>query len=115
MSQQLTIEQALARADDGMERSMAHAEAACDKWGDLAYSFLESFCRRQRLFISEDVSDASKRWGMVQPPTDRAWGQVYKRAQKAGLIEMDGTGRSRRRHASLCPRWRSRVFGIKSS
>jgi hypothetical protein len=56
------------------------------------------------------VSAASKEWGMVQPPTDRAWGPVYRRALKMGVIERDGTGVSLRRHASICPRWKSRVF-----
>lgn len=108
----MTIDQALARADDGMARSLANAEAECNGWTDLAFKFLEMFCRQNQSFISEDVSDASKKWGMVQPPTDRAWGSIYRRAQRAGLIEMDGVGRSRRRHASVCPRWKSRIFGM---
>lgn len=114
MSEQLTFDNATARAaaDDGMRRAIEHAESECENWGELAYLFLEQFCRRNLSFISEDVSGASKTWGMVQPPTDRAWGQVYRRAQKAGVIEMDGTGRSRRRHASLCPRWRSKIYCV---
>lgn len=114
MSQQLTLDNAMARAaaDDGMRRAIEHAEAECENWGELAYLFLEQFCRKNLSFISEDVSDASKTWGMVQPPTDRAWGQVYRRAQKSGVIVMDGTGRSRRRHASLCPRWRSKIYCV---
>lgn len=114
MSTQMTLDHAMARAaaDDGMRRALEHAECTIKKWGDLAYLFLEQFYRRNLSFISEDVSDASKRWGLEQPPTDRAWGMVYRRAQKAGVIEMDGTGRSRRRHASVCPKWRSKIYCI---
>lgn len=87
-----------------MERAIEHAG---DEWRDLAYAFLLRFIASHRFFISEDVSNASIAWGMVQPPTLRAWGSVYTRAAKAGLIAQDGTGRSRRRHHSICPRWRA--------
>lgn len=117
MSAQLTFDNAMARAaaDSGMRRALEHAEQTVEKWGDLAYLFLEQYARRHGTFISEDVSDASKVWGMEQPPTDRAWGQVYKRAIKAGVIVMDGTGRSRRRHHSLCPRWRSKILCVPAA
>ncbi len=115
MSYQLTIEQAIARAEDGMERALAHAEDECRKWGELAYRFLEVYCRRHQSFISEDVSEASKKYGLIQPPTDRAWGAIYKRAQASGVIRMDGTGRSTRRHGSLCPRWASLIYKVPAS
>ena len=112
VTEQLTLDHAIARAeaDAGMRRALEHAERDVEKWGDLAYLFLEQFCRAHAAFISEDVSDASIAWGLIQPPTLRAWGQVYRRAIKSGLIAQDGTGRSRRRHYSICPRWRSLVF-----
>lgn len=111
MPQQLTLDNAMARqqAEAGMRQALEHAEQECQAWGDLAYRFLCEFARTHPSFISEDVSDYSKVWGMVQPPTDRAWGSIYRRAQAAGVIVMDGSGRSRRRHSSLCPRWRSLV------
>lgn len=91
----------------GMARAAAHADMVNPKWSDVAYQFLCGFARKHPTFISEDVSDASKRWGMVQPPTDRAWGQVYRKAIRDGVIAQDGYGRSRRRHASICPRWKT--------
>ena len=108
---QLTLDHALARAaaEIGMRMALEHAERDVQNWGDLAYLFLEQFCRSHATFISEDVSDASKSWGLVQPHTDRAWGSVYRRAIKSGLIVQDGTGRSRRRHWSICPKWRSLI------
>lgn len=115
MTYQLTIEQAIARAEDGMERALAHAEQECNRWGELAYRFLEVHCRRHQSFISEDVSEASRKYGLIQPTTDKAWGAVYKRAQAAGIIVMDGTGRSTRRHGTLCPKWRSLIYGVPAS
>lgn len=112
MSQQLTLDHAMARAaaDDGMRRALLHAESECKDWGDLAFRFLTLFCRRHRYFISEDVSAESKKYGLLQPPTDRAWGAVYRRAIKEEMIVQDGAGRSARRHHSICPRWRSTIF-----
>lgn len=115
MSHQFTLDQALARQKDGMERALSHAEQECSTWPELAFRFLEMYCRKNLSFISEDVSSASKDYGLVQPPTDRAWGPIYKRAQKAGMIVMDGTGRSKRRHASLCPKWRSKIFCVPAT
>lgn len=110
MTDQLTITHARQLRDEGMARAGDHAERVTPQWLDTAYAFLLNFATTHQTFISEDVSDASKVWGMVQPPTDRAWGSVYVRAVKAGIIVQDGAGRSRRRHASICPMWRSLVF-----
>jgi hypothetical protein len=109
----MTLDHAMARAaaDDGMRRALQHAEAECKDWGDLAFRFLTLFCRRHHYFISEDVSAASKQYGLLQPPTDRAWGAVYRRAILAEMIVQDGAGRSKRRHNSICPRWRSTIYG----
>lgn len=99
--------------DAGMMRAAQHAEELQPKWGELAYDFLCEFAKRHSSFISEDVSDATKGSDFPQPPTDRAWGSVYRRAAKDGLIRLDGLGRSRRRHASVCPRWRSLAGGAE--
>jgi hypothetical protein len=99
-----------AERDAGMQQALDHAERKEPKWGSIAYDFLLGFAQKHHVFISEDVSDASKRAGFPQPPTDRAWGAVYTRAQNNGIIVKHGIGRSRRRHASICPLWRSKVF-----
>lgn len=105
-----TLDKARAERDAGMAQAFDHAERDEPDWGDIAYSFLVTFAHRHREFISEDVSDATKETEFPQPPTDRAWGAVYLRASKRGIIEKVGIGRSRRRHASICPLWRSRIY-----
>jgi hypothetical protein len=97
------------QADAGMKRAADHANETHSGWTDEAYSFLLSFARAHEFFISEDVSGAAKRSPLASPPTDRAWGGVYRRAAKAGIIVKDGTGISNRRHGSVCPRWRSKI------
>ena len=106
----IEMSRARAQRDDGMSRAARHAESDYPGWADVAFRFLNNFAVTHQHFISEDVSDASRAWGMVQPSTDRAWGNVYKRAIKDGVIVQDGAGRSRRRHASICPRWKSLIY-----
>lgn len=105
-----SLDQARRARDHGMERAIDHADRAHDGWREEAYQFLVEFAQRRSHFISEDVSSASKLSGLAQPPTDRAWGSIYRRAVKSGIIIQDGTGRSARRHASICPRWKSLVW-----
>jgi len=103
----VTIGAARAARDEGMQRAVDHAEIESPDWAQHAYEWLELFvAAHAEPFISEDVSDASKLdSSFPQPPTDRAWGSIYRSAVKRGLIRLAGTGRSRRRHASICPLW----------
>lgn len=103
---------ALAEREAGMKLAADHAEDLNLGWNDRAYAFLLKFARSHESFISEDVSDAAIEAGEPQPPTLRAWGQVYRRAIKADVIIQGGAGRSRRRHASICPRWTSLVCRV---
>lgn len=105
------LERARREAQIGMGVALDHADAVAPGWSDDAYDFLVRFAEQHPTFISEDVSAASKDDpGFEQPPTDRAWGSVYRRASKNHVIEKIGIGVSRRRHASVCLRWRSRIY-----
>jgi hypothetical protein len=106
----INFEAARAARDAGMRQALDHAEAANDGWKHEAYTFLLQFCRSHAEFISEDVSDAHERLGYPQPPTKRAWGALYTKAAREGYIAQCGMGRSRLRHASICPKWRSLVY-----
>ena len=104
----------LAERDAGMKLAAEHAEELHIGWNDRACAFLVEFAKRHDSFISEDVSDAAILADEPQPPTLRAWGQIYRRAIKDDVIIQVGTGRSRRRHASLCIRWGSLVFRVSA-
>jgi hypothetical protein len=115
-------EAALKKASQrGMSRAADALRAADNKiegWSEMAYDFLCQFARRRAeqnlTFISEDVSKASKEVGprgqpyVPAPDTDRAWGGIYRRAQREGVIEktVEKFGRSARRHGSVCIVWR---------
>ncbi len=110
MSAQLAIDFARIERDSAMQRVGDKAERLHEGWSDEAAAFLRWFAERNEWFISEDVSAASRAAGIRQPHTDRAWGHIYRRAVRDGLIVQDGCGRSTRRHLSICPRWRSSIY-----
>lgn len=101
---------AIAERDAGIQQAADHAEEARPGWTDRAFAFLKTYAERHDSFISEDVSDAAIAAGEPQPPTLRAWGAVYIRAVRDNVIIQTGSGRSRRRHHSICPRWGSLIF-----
>lgn len=106
----INFEQARAKRDAGMALALDHAEAVHDGWKNEAYTFLLAYAKQNLSFISEDVSDAHVAAKLPQPPTKRAWGALYLKAAREGAIEQCGMGRSRHRHASICPRWRSLIY-----
>jgi len=99
----------------GMQIAADNADSHVIGWTDRAFEFLKGYAKTHQSFISEDVSDASKECGFPQPPTDRAWGSVYRRALKEDIIIQVGSGRSRRRHASICPRWGSLICKARAT
>lgn len=120
-----TIEQAKLKAQRGMEQALAHADSATlhelaaapvhpedfgHTWAELAHAFLCRYARRHRTFTAEECTKASIAWGMIQPPTTRAWGQIYRNAARKGIIVQAGIGRSLGRHYSICPLWRSTIY-----
>lgn len=112
MSAQLPIDFATARAarDAGMNQAIQHAERVDDEWPDLAYGFLYRYALTHELFEGWQVTAEAKRLGYDAPTDSRAWGSIYTKAIRNGVIAMVGTGRNPHRHASICPRYRSLVF-----
>lgn len=90
-----------------MDLALAHAGI---EWRTAAYTFLCRFARSHSVFSGEDASDAHIAAGEPQPPDLRAWGGLYRQAQREGVIEhLDNEGWSKRR-SSPCPRYRSLVI-----
>lgn len=98
---------ARAARDAGMQQALDHAERKEPSWGDLAYDYLVSYARKHKQFTAEDVTDSTKDTDFPQPPTDRAWGITFRKAQRQGVIKQIGTGRRRRGHLAMCPVWGS--------
>jgi len=105
-----TLEQAVQARDVGMMRAQIGAENAAPGWGERAYEFLYNVARWNETFSPEAVTDAYNEW-LEAPSNPKAWGPVYLRAVRAGIIERSTeTYRRRYGHGSLGVLWRSKVF-----
>lgn len=99
------------RANVGMQRAADAADRLHSDWSESAFLFLKDYARTHQTFIGEDVSDAHISAGLPQPRDLRAWGGLYQRAQKAGIIVHAGFGKSRRR-CSETKRYASQIYGM---
>jgi hypothetical protein len=104
-----SLAQSLAARNSGIQRALDFQEREQPQWGDVALRYLSLYARDHATFVAEDVTLAAEVWGL-RTISLRAWGSVFVRAVKYGLIVQDGYGRSARRHASICVRWRSRIY-----
>lgn len=75
--------------DIGISQSMENADKQSNKWTYYAYEFLLNYIKSNREFMAEDVRIASE--GFVEiPPSKRAWGGIFVKAVKSGLIKRKG-------------------------
>lgn len=111
--QQSVLDFTAARAerDAGMNRAHDAAARRDEEWPDLAYGFLVRYATTHAEFISEELTAMADRMGYGSPADPRAWGAIFQRAARAGVIQRIGYGVSQRRHLSPTPLWRSLVFG----
>ena len=108
---QLTIYDALAKADQGMGRALDRAERQTPAWGEIAYRFIEEYARQHAEFPGwVVVKSAAVTVNFPEPPTEKAWGAVIKRAARARVIERAGTVKDPNRHGNPIPLWRSLVY-----
>jgi hypothetical protein len=72
------------------ELSQAKAERRCPEFSDKAFAYIASFARAaQKPFTGESLTDNMKALG-IRPHDDRAFGPVFARAIRAGLIKTVG-------------------------
>lgn len=114
--EQLGLEIAKQRGEEGMRAATAHAERKCPGWEDLALVFVAKYAQARKLadrFTAEDFVDLYMGDdNFVKPPDERAFGSVVKRAIAKGIIAYsDSHGRRRKGHGSRCDRYKSLVAG----
>ena len=89
MSRQIELFPGQYFRDKGISKAIQHADDCIFNWSAQAYSFLLSYIRFNDKFMGEDLRAASA--GIVpQPPSNRAWGGVIRRAAMSGLIKNAG-------------------------
>lgn len=109
MSDQLTIDFARARRDDGITRAIDHAEAARQGWKKRAHGYLLEFLTTRRLgdtFLAEDVRQFAA--GLDAPPDGRAWGWVFQDASRRGFIVKAGYAPAKSSNLSPKVLWAAR-------
>ena len=99
--EQLTLDQAIARADDGIQRADEHASP---DWKEQALAAVRQVCAAQREFLCDDIWST----GLEETRENRALGAVMRKAAKLGwCVRTDRTRPSVRSHGSPKPVWRS--------
>lgn len=112
---QLAIDfEARAQRDAGIRKAVDHAEDVTPGWSDRAFDMLRCFADDHRLngggdFSSEDFRTYASNLGLPSPPHLRAFGGVFLRAARAGLIVKTGftTARAAHVHQSILATWKA--------
>lgn len=106
-----SINAARVARDRGMNQALNSAERAYADWPEVAYHFLVGYAKYNQFFTGEQVVAASlRKRSFPQPADTRAWGAIYQRAQRDGLIVKSGTAPRHRGHLAIGNVWRSLVF-----
>ena len=79
----------------GVPEPPRSAPQETDGWADHAYHALCLFAKERPLFKAEDVRKHVHERGLAEPRDARAWGAVFLRAEKDGLIGQVGYAKSK--------------------
>lgn len=116
---QLELDYALAQAEDGMRRALDHAERDYPKqgaeyptWGEAALAWLRAYAERHEEFPGWFVTSESSRDPKFPDPINpKAWGMIWRRAQRLGIVVHSGKTTPRpTRHGCPAVVWRSLVY-----
>lgn len=114
MPEQLRIEHAIAArlATEGMGRALDRAEAAVPAWGDLALDYIRRYASQHAEFPGFFVTmQAENDPNFPNPENERAWGGVWKRAAREGIVRATSkTMKHPRRHGCPALIWESLVW-----
>lgn len=90
----------------GIQLAAQNAEQKHEGWGDDAYAALKTYINIHKSipFMCETVRDfAHIELGLPQPASSRAWGSVFQRASREGLIKHVGYGNTNNPRAHKTP------------
>lgn len=98
-----------AAAIAGMTLAADHAEAVSPEWKERAYRALRQYAMTRQRFTAYDFRHAGL---IVSPTTDKAFGPIFLKAARAGLIQRVGYDPHPERHGSPTPVWASQIYGM---
>ena len=96
--------------DIGIKKAIDHANQVHENWGDKAFNYLKIYMQHNREFMVEDVRELAEKAIIEQPPSNRAWGAVIRRAKKEGFIYHAGYRPVKNSKAHCTPASVWRVF-----
>jgi hypothetical protein len=96
------VGKAVALRDEGMERAAAKAEREDDGWQENALAWLTRF-ETCGAFMAEDFREHAYKNGLPKPSSERAWGAVFMRAKRLGLIYEAGFSLTKTPGQHRCP------------
>lgn len=98
------MEQAIVNRDRGIETSAHNAEIHKANWQKGALDILRDYISVSAIpFLAEDVRLYAEISKYPVPPSKRAWGAVFVKAYKLGLIHYAGYGRTKNPLAHRTP------------
>lgn len=90
--------------DTGMARSSAHADDCHADWSSMAYFALRNFARK---FDGNFTAEHARAWmhsqGLPMPPDGRAFGSVFQRVAREGIIRKLGYRQAEGRACHMHP------------
>lgn len=90
---QTQIELADLLKEDGIERSLNHANQESPNWSDRALTLLKEFLTYcSTPFMTENFRAYAQKMGLEEPPSKRAFGGVITKAKGLGWIKSVGLG-----------------------
>jgi len=91
-----------------IKQAVDHADQVHDGWSEKAYGFLLQFISIRSTFMVEEVREYAGMFKIPDPPSQRAWGSVIRRAVIAGLVVRDGYEQVKNptSHRANATRWR---------
>lgn len=102
---QLALEAAEARRDEGIARS---AKSAGKLWHERALGFVCEFAARRQTwerFMCEDIREWAESSGLDVPPTRKAWGAVMQDAKRKRIVNSYGFAPARSSNLSGKVQW----------
>lgn len=97
--------------DEGMQRATENADQKIPSWSERAFDFLLFFiAESDGPFKIEEVREAAKD-RLEDPPSNRAWGTVARRAAKGGFMKRVGVAVSEnpKHHRGFVSVWKCAV------
>mgnify|MGYP007100114622 CR=1 FL=1 len=110
----MNTQQAYQAGEVGMQRAADKADRAHPDWTKLARAYLYLHAKKHAEFSGEDAVDAFLEAGYVPPPDQRAFGAMFKKLSREGVISRHPDNKCaprRKGHGTMTPIWVSNVYG----